>query len=195
MQGRSAASICRWLTAFIAPIVLPLALSADGNVQIVKPVDGSWLSGNQVEIIAKAVDGKLILDDAPVQAAEPFPGVFHARLEADPGPHTLRLEAEGETREIRFHVGAPPEGDETEAYVDHPPAQIDCTHCHSVSRRGRFRFSGGCQTCHAKEQFIQTHSHEPHELTSCGMCHDAHGSNVAKLLVMPRERACKQCHN
>ena len=195
MQGRSAASICRWLTAFAIAALLPLALAADGDLRIVKPVDGSWLQGREVEIIAKAVDGRLLLDGTPVQSAEPFPGVFHARVEAESGPHVLRLESEGEALEIRFHAGAPPAGDETEAYVDHPPVRIDCTHCHSVSRRGRFRFGGGCQTCHAKEQFIRTHSHEPHELTSCGMCHDAHGSSVAKLLVMPRERACKQCHN
>lgn len=195
MPGRSAASICKWLTAFAVAATLPMALAAGGDLQIVKPADGSWLKGHEVEIIAQAADGKLYLDDAPLSAAEPFPGVFHARIEAESGPHSLRIESEGEAREIRFHVGAPPAGDETGAYVDHPPVRIDCTHCHSVSRRGRFRFSGGCQTCHAKEQFIQTHSHEPHELTSCGMCHDAHGSSVAKLLVMPRERACKQCHN
>lgn len=195
MQGRSAASICRWLTAFVVAALLPLALAADEDLQIVKPVDGSWLKGPEVEIIASGVDGRLLLDGTQVQSAELFPGVFHARIEAATGPHVLRLESAGEAREVRFHVGAPPARDETEAYVDHPPVRIDCTHCHSVSRRGRFRFSGGCQTCHAKEQFIQTHSHEPHELTSCGMCHDAHGSSVAKLLVMPREKACKQCHN
>lgn len=195
MPGRSAASICKWLTALAVAATSLVVLAADGDLQIVKPVDGSWLNGQEVEIIAKVTDGKLFLDDAPVPAAEPFPGVFHARVEVESGLHSLRLESEGEAREIRFHVGAAPAGDETGAYVDHPPVRIDCTHCHSVSRRGRFRFSGGCQTCHAKEQFIQTHSHEPHELTSCGMCHDAHGSSVAKLLVMPRERACKQCHN
>lgn len=195
MQGRSAASIYKWLAALAVALVIPAALAADGVIRIVKPIDGSWLKGREVEIIAKAADGKLFLDDAPLRSAEPFPGVFHARVEAEPGSHLLRLESQGEALEIRFHVGAPPAGDETEAYVDHPPVRIDCAHCHSVSRRGRFRFSGGCQTCHAKEQFIRTHSHEPHELTSCGMCHDAHGSSVAKLLVMPREQACRQCHN
>ena len=68
-----------------------------------------------------------------------------------------------------------------------------CTHCHSVSRRGRFRFGGGCRACRGEEQFIHTHSRHPHELASCGMCHEAHGSSDAKHLVLQPEQACKQC--
>lgn len=188
-----AASTCK-LAAATAVFAVAVGLARDRG-PIVKPPDGAWLRSESVEIIVKSAKGRLLLDGEPVQADEPFPGVFRSSVTVAPGNHTLRLESSDGVHEVRFRTGSDPGGGVADPFVEHPPFRTECTHCHSVSRRGRFRFSGGCQTCHAKEQFIQTHSHEPHELTSCGMCHDAHGSSAAKLLVLPRDQACKQCHN
>lgn len=148
-----------------------------------------------MEFIAQAPDGRLYLDGEALEAEEPFPGVFRVKVSVPPGRHVLRLDSPDGSEEVTFHSGSSPADPAAEPYAEHPPVQTACAHCHSVSRRGRFRFSGGCDTCHVKEQFIRTHSHEPHELSSCGMCHDAHGSSAAKLLLMTRDLACKQCHN
>ena len=194
MQGRSAGFICRLLPVAAMLVYAGAADSEDPGV-IVKPRDGTWLPGKDIDIIAKVAEGRLLLDGAPIDAAEPFPSVLYARVSLEAGGHALRLESASGSTEVQFHVGEPPQGVAVDPYVDHPPFQTACTHCHSLSSRGRFRFSGGCQACHAKEKFIQSHSHEPHELASCGMCHDAHGSSTAKLLILSQDVACKQCHN
>ena len=192
MPVRSAGSTCSFaalallLTAGVSP-------AADGS--IVKPRNGSWIPGSLLEVIAKASEARLFVDGELVQGEEPFPGVLHARIEVVPGRHVLRLASSDGVQEVVVHTGESPDGDAGEPYVDHPPVATECALCHSVSRRGRFRFSGGCQNCHAEQQFVQTHSHQSHELASCGMCHDAHGSSAAKLLLLPKEQTCKQCHN
>lgn len=193
MQGRSAESTCRFL-ALAVLLASNISLAADAG-SIVKPPEGAWIQGEQVEIIAKAAEGSLFVDGKPLQPEEPFPGVLHAKVAVSAGQHTIRLDSADGSSIVSFHAGPTAEGQNVKPYADHPPVQVACTHCHSVSRRGRFRFSGGCETCHAKEPFIRTHSHEMHELSSCGMCHDAHGSSTAKLLVLSQEQACKQCHN
>ena len=194
MAGRSAALNCRALASAALLLCSALSLPAADGV-IVKPPDGAWLSGAEVQIIARGESAKILLDGNPLETKEPFPGVYAVIVELLPGAHRLRLESPAGTSEISFHSGNEPPDGTSKRYADHPPSQIACTHCHSVSRRGRFRFSGGCQSCHPKEPFIKTHSHEPHELASCGMCHDAHGSAAAQLLRLPKEQACKQCHN
>lgn len=194
MAGRSAALNSRALA--LAALLWCAALSLPAaDSPIVKPPDGAWLPGTSVQIIAKGESAKLLLDGKPLEVEEPFPGVYTVTAELLPGTHRLRLESFAEESEISFYSGDESPNGTSEQYADHPPAQIACTHCHSVSRRGRFRFSGGCQSCHPTEPFIKTHSHEPHELASCGMCHDAHGSAAAQLLRLPRDQACKQCHN
>ena len=195
MPGRSAAFTCSWLLAITSLALLAESLAGQGSSLIVKPRNETWLRGPEVEIIARAEEGRLLLDGQPVDVDGPFPGVLYARLLIGSGRHSLRLDSPQGTHDITFYSGESPPFASARPFVDHPPVRIDCTHCHGVSRRGRFRFSGGCESCHAKEQFIQVHSHEFHELASCGMCHDAHGSTAAKLLLLPVDKACKQCHN
>ena len=180
-------------------VALALAFTTASGVAeenaIVKPRDGAWVQGGVLEVIAKSPDGQLLLDGEPLSADQPFPGVLHARVEIEPGRHMVRLASSEGHAEVIVHTGNAPAGDAVDPFVDHPPIQTECTLCHSISRRGRFRFSGGCQNCHAEQSFIETHSHQPHELASCGMCHDAHGSSAANLLLLSKEAACKQCHN
>lgn len=195
MPGRFAASTCSWLLAFTLLALSTEPLAGEDSGGIVKPRNGAWVPEVEIDLIAKAEEGHLLLDGEPVETDRPFPGVLHARVHVATGKHSLRLDTPGGSDEIIFFAGPSPPFPSAAPFVDHPPTRIDCTHCHAVSRRGRFRFNGGCQSCHTEGQFIRTHSHAPHELSSCGMCHDAHGSTVAKLLIVPKETACKQCHN
>lgn len=174
-------------------LLLLLALEDAGR--IVRPVDKSAFASGPVEVNATVAAGKLELDGQAVAAEAPFPNVLHAKLAASPGRHKLALVWPGGRQEIEFFVGAPaPEG--FTPFRAHPPlANIACTQCHEVSKRGRFRFKGGCTDCHAAEAFPKSHTHKVEVLTECGMCHNAHGSTVKSHLLHEKGAACKLCHN
>lgn len=176
-------------------VLLWLALAtAQEQGKILRPVDGAALpAGSELSIIAKDPGGKLEIDGKPVPAEQPFPEVLHAKTKPAPGAHTLALVSEGGRQEIRFFVGEAPAG--FKAFRQHPPLAVECTQCHGLSARGRFRFKGGCFDCHKEEGFAKTHSHKTEVLSECGQCHNAHGSTEKALLLMPREKACKLCHN
>jgi predicted CXXCH cytochrome family protein len=110
------------------------------------------------------------------------------------GEHSLVLTWEGGRKEVRFFSGAKaPAG--FAAFVQHPPiAEIQCTQCHELSARGRFRFKGGCFDCHKQETFVKAHTHPATVLQECGMCHNAHGSTVKSHLIHSKENSCKLCH-
>jgi predicted CXXCH cytochrome family protein len=82
-------------------------------------------------------------------------------------------------------------------FRQHPPiAGVECTQCHELSRRGRFRFKDdSCFACHQQQGFVKVHSHEPSVLTECGMCHNAHGATTKAFLMQSKEASCKLCHN
>lgn len=177
------------------PSILWIALApAQDQTKILRPVDGAALPTGEFSIVAKAPGGRLEVDGKPVAAEQPFPEVLHAKAKVTAGVHTLALLWEGGRQEIRFFVGeGPPAG--FKAFRQHPPLSVECTQCHGLSSRGRFRFKGGCFDCHQKGTFARSHSHAPEVLAECGQCHDAHGSTEKTLLTLPRERACKLCHN
>ena len=189
---------CRFARVFLAlPLVAGLAWAQfqDGPGKIMRPLDGSALSAGDVSIVAMAPGGRLELDGKAIDVEEPFPNVFHAKVTPPPGEHRLTLSWEGGSKEVRFFVGdnAPAE---YKPFQDHPPVPgIECTQCHGLSRRGRFRFKGGCFDCHEKEPFAGVHAHPDHVFVECGQCHNAHGSTAAKHLMLPREVMCKLCHN
>ncbi len=172
------------------------ALGQDEGTRIVSPPDKAHFLEGNIDIVAKAPeDAKLTMDSRTVQALRPFPSVLHAATILPDGEHELTLTwAEG-SQTIGFYVGESAPAGYSE-FSRHPPqSMLQCERCHGLSRRGRFRFSGGCFYCHLKDGFETAHSHEPHVLESCGLCHDAHGSTAAKHLVLSKELACKQCHN
>jgi predicted CXXCH cytochrome family protein len=180
----------RWLAA---QLFAAFALAQEEGV-IVRPTDGAAVPEGEVIVLAAAPGGRLELDGQPVDAAAPFPNVLHANLSPSAGEHTLALVWEGGRKEIRFFAGAnPPET--YRLFRPHPPTEVECTQCHGLSRRGRFRFVGGCFNCHKQEQFAGFHQHVPDVLEECGLCHNAHGSTTKAHLTLPRETACKQCHN
>ncbi len=195
MLGPSAALRFSLPAGATACLAFVCALAAADGPRIVKPHDGALLPAGALDVIALASEGGLTLNGETLSASQPFPGVLLAKLKLTAGTHVLELSAEHDTQRVTFQVTDAVNGSDGALYRHHPPLAVECTQCHGVSRRGRFRFGGGCDSCHAPEPFIRTHSHQPHELSSCGMCHDAHGSSAAKLLVLPREQACKQCHN
>ena len=162
-----------------------------------RPANLSAYATGDIDIIAKAPAGKLELDGKPIEAEEPFPDVFHTSVTAGPGEHTIAILWEDGQQEVRFFVGKnPPE--EFKTFQHHPPVSgVQCTQCHGLSRRGRFRFKGGCFDCHQKEKeaFAEIHAHMEHTFVECGTCHNAHGSTAAKHLIYPREIMCKLCHN
>jgi predicted CXXCH cytochrome family protein len=181
---------------FLVAVSLWLGLAAaQEQGKILRPVDGAALpAGKELSIVAQGAGGKLEIDGKPVPADQPFPEVLHAKTKPAPGPHVLALISEGGRQEIRFFVGGdPPAGFKT--FRQHPPLAVECAQCHGLSARGRFRFKGGCFDCHKEEAFSKTHTHKSEVLVECGQCHNAHGSTEKALLLMPREKACKLCHN
>jgi predicted CXXCH cytochrome family protein len=176
-------------------LLAPLLCAADEAGKIMRPADGAALETGPVDIVATAPAGKLELDGKPLNAAQPFPNVFHASAPAAAGVHSLALSWEGGRKEIRFFVGPnPPAG--FQPFHQHPPVPgVACTQCHEMSRRGHFRFKGGCFDCHQSAGFARIHSHDANVLAECGTCHNAHGSTVKALLLYPKQTACKQCHN
>jgi hypothetical protein len=179
----------------LAAALLAVVATAQDEGKILRPVDGAALSAEIVDIIATAPAGRLELDGQPIETGEPFSNVFHATTRASGGEHVLALVWEGGRQEIRFFVGANPPA-EFKPFLQHPPLEAtECTQCHGVSRRGRFRFEGGCFTCHAEDSFPKTHPHPVHILQECGLCHNAHGSTEKSHLLYPKEKACKLFHD
>jgi predicted CXXCH cytochrome family protein len=186
----------RRLAGLLGLGLLALSLSAaDDAAKIMRPSDGSALSAGPIDVAAMAPQGRLELDGKPIEAEEPFPNVLHARVNAGPGEHTLALLWERGRKEVRVYVGENPPAGFAAFYMHPPPDGIDCAQCHGLSRRGRFRFQGNCFRCHTDAQFTAKHPHPKHVLEQCGMCHNAHGSTAASLMLYPRETACRQCHS
>ena len=178
-------------------LLLGAAVFAEDAGRIMLPVDLSAHPSVEIDVIAKAPGGKLELDSKAIEAEEPFKDVFHTTVTAGSGEHILAVVWKGGRKEVRFFVGEnPPE--EFKVFQHHPPVpDVQCTQCHGLSRRGRFRFKGGCFDCHQqeKEKFVEIHTHPEHTFVECGTCHNAHGSTAAKHLIYPKEVMCKLCHN
>jgi predicted CXXCH cytochrome family protein len=166
-----------------------------GEGKILRPVNGAALSIGEVDIIATAPSGKLQLDSRPISGDQPFPNVLHAVVKVSPGIHSIVLLWDGGKKEIRIFAGEnPPSG--YAPFHRHPPiADVQCTQCHEVNQRGRFRFKGGCFDCHQRSAFAGVHTHNENVLSQCGICHNAHGSTVKAHLLYPKETACRQCHD
>lgn len=180
--------------ALLAAGLLAVVAHAQDEGRIMAPVDRAAFAEGPIRVLASAPVAKLLLDGKEIPAEQPFPNVLQTSVSPGPGEHRLQVIWEGGQQEVRFHVGPEPPA-EFRPYREHPPVATECTQCHGLSRRGRFRFSGGCFACHQQETFSAKHTHPPGQLEQCGMCHNAHGSTATALLVHPKETACKLCHN
>lgn len=181
-------------TALILVLTALLASAASDDAKIMRPADHSALSNGQLDVAATAPNGKLELDGKPLDAEQPFPNVFHAKLKTASGLHTLALIWPDGRKEIQFFSGPNAPAGFAEFHQHPPVADVPCTQCHELSKRGRFRFAGGCFTCHQQEKFAKVHTHKPDALSECGMCHNAHGSTVKAHMLQSKEAACKLCH-
>jgi predicted CXXCH cytochrome family protein len=179
----------------VLAMLLPLWLAAEDTGKIMRPTEGAAIASAEVDVIATARGGKLQIDGKAIDAESPFPDVLHATVRPGAGAHTLTLSWEGGSQSLQFFSGAnAPAG--FAAYHQHPPlADVKCTQCHEVNRRGRFRFKGGCFDCHQETSFAKVHTHDTARLEQCGLCHNAHGSTVKAHLLYSKETACKICHN
>jgi predicted CXXCH cytochrome family protein len=184
------------MKAHLATLLLCTLLgAADQPGKIVRPPDQTAFKTETIEVIATAPEGKLELDGAPVPTLQPFPNVLRAMVKVAPGVHKLVLSWSGGRETVQFYSGPePPAG--FQVFQPHPPlAEVPCTQCHSVTRRGRFVFKGGCFDCHDNAGFTKVHTHNAEVLAQCGLCHNAHGSVTKNHLIHTREVACKQCHD
>jgi predicted CXXCH cytochrome family protein len=184
------------ISALLVAACIVVVAQGERGKRIIRPVDGSAFASGDVEVLAAAPDGRLTLDGEDVETDSPFPQVLRAVLAATPGEHTLLLNWDGGSDEVKFFVGEDlPE--RFEAFRPHPPGiEVGCTQCHSVSRRGRFRAtSAGCFDCHQQDAFVEVHPHQPHVLERCGLCHNPHGSTADDHLVAARDVVCTSCHN
>jgi predicted CXXCH cytochrome family protein len=184
----------RLILSLPAVVLAAVVATAQDDGKILRPVDGAAIAGGTVDIIATAPAGRLEIDGKTIEAKQPFPDIFHAATTVAAGEHRLALIWDGGRQEIRFFSGANPPAD-FKTFHPHPPLEgVECTQCHGVSRRGRFRFAGGCFACHVEDNFTKTHPHAVHVLQECGQCHNAHGSTEKAHLLYPKEKACKLCH-
>ncbi|MCI0624456.1 MAG: hypothetical protein L0387_22890 [Acidobacteria bacterium] len=180
--------------AAITLVLVAGTLYAQEQGKILRPADRSAFPTGEIDVIATAPGGRLQLDGRPITPEQPFRDVFHAKVTVTDGEHRLALVWGEGRQEIRFFAGSKPPAGFT-AFLAHPPVPASCTDCHGVTRRGRFRFEGGCFRCHQESAFTTSHPHPVHVLEQCGMCHNAHGSTAKAHLIHSREVACKQCHN
>jgi predicted CXXCH cytochrome family protein len=183
----------RWVA--VAALALLPALFAVERAKLMRPTDGAAYEQGPIQMIARAPDGRVEIDGKAIETESPFPEVLHASVDLPPGEHTLALIWEDGRKEAKFFVG---EGAPSsfEAFRPHPGLELnDCAACHSVSRRGTFRFSGDCFACHTDEQYTASHPHPKHQLEQCGLCHNAHGSTADAHLLYPKETACTICHS
>ncbi|MBI1355898.1 MAG: hypothetical protein GC160_16280 [Acidobacteria bacterium] len=182
------------IAAALALAVLPALFAAEAG-KLMRPTDGTAFPQGPIEIVARAPEGRIEIDGKPVEVEAPFPEVLHGKAEVASGEHVLALIWNGGRKEAKFFVGDnPPAG--FQPFRPHPGFEsAECAQCHSVSRRGTFRFSGDCFTCHTDEQFTAHHPHPKHQLEQCGMCHNAHGGTADAFLLYPKETACTICHS
>lgn len=175
---------------------LALCFGADEAGKILRPApQSSFAAGATVDVVATVPKGgRIELDGVALTLETPFPDVYRGKLQPAPGEHKLAVIWEENRREVVFSMGARAG---FTAFRHHPPAgETPCTQCHELSKRGRFRFKGGCSDCHAVAAFAQSHKpHNPEVLAECGLCHNAHGSTVKGHLLRSKEQVCQSCHN
>lgn len=182
--------------ATVAALVLPPSgarATADANLRILAPADGSFLSSGKAVVIGKRkdkapamvrieVNGKLKQFTAAVN------GGIHATVPLSPGKNVLRLvagpdhasvtvSAEGQGRPYRYH-----------------PEVERCESCHGP-KGADYKPPGPaadlCYRCHRRRD-REKYVHGPVGVGNCTACHDPHGSALASL--QSNRRGCFDCH-
>ncbi len=180
-------------------LILVVALAAVAQVKplILAPASDSVVAAGALRIIARAEGNALLqLDGAKVDAQSPAAGVLYADVKVGEGPHELLVKTGAGESKIRFAAGKEQSG--AKMFHPHPPAAA-CDACHAVRNQvwamKRATLAPLCFTCHARDRFVPSHTHNTDTLADCQICHQPHGSVSKGHLKQPREVACKQCHN
>src|SRR5262245_24972783 len=95
--------------------------------KIIRPESGAALPLGEVNIIASAPGGRLLLDDQAIAVEQPFPNVFSAKTAPSAGRHRLTLIWEGGKSEIDFFVGDHPPAD-FKAFQDRKSTRLNSSH-------------------------------------------------------------------
>lgn len=172
------------------------ALRAQDPPLFFTPADKSVVPPGPFRVIAKSA-GKteILVDDQPVAVASPVSGVVRAELKLAPGAH--HIVARNESGETKVQVFAGKQHADWPSFKLHPPVAT-CETCHAVKEGAwalrRASLAPICASCHPQNRFPLIHTHNTDLLAECQNCHMPHGSTAAKLLKMPKDTACKQCH-
>jgi predicted CXXCH cytochrome family protein len=173
------------------------AASAQDNPLILAPAPDSVVAAGTLRIIGRAEgQAQLLLDGVKLDTQTPAASVLFSDVKIGEGPHELLLKGgSGESR-IRFTASKAQSGEKM--FRPHPPAAA-CDACHAVRNEAwamkRPTLSPLCFTCHQREKFVPSHTHNTETLADCQICHAPHGSAAKAHLNKAREVVCKQCHN
>jgi predicted CXXCH cytochrome family protein len=146
-------------------------------------------AGALTVIARTAGETKLYLDGKLAGAEQKAPNMLTAVVQVAAGPHVLEMTG---GVKVQFTAGG------KATFREHPPS-AGCETCHAV-KAGKWAMKSAflgtmCFGCHMEAAFAGKHTHVPGVLADCQMCHAAHGSAAVSHLKMPKETACKLCHN
>lgn len=177
-------------------LLVAVALHAQDPPLLLAPADQSVIPPGAFRIVAKSA-GKveLLVDGKSQPVRTPAPGVVQVELKLAPGAH--EIVARNESGETKVQVFAGKQHNDWPAFKPHPPVAA-CETCHAVKQGAwalrRASLAPICASCHPQSRFPLIHTHGTDLLGECQNCHMPHGSTAAKLLKVPKETACKQCH-
>ena len=177
-----------------------------GEPAVVSPGHQTVLTGDEVILICRVDDERLLIDGTAGKW-EPFsPPLRVSQLKLAPGPHTI--EAGRETLEVFIDGGKngpKPPADWT-VVSSHPMPDESgherCATCHKTETDdadraivGELKSYKACFECHRPVDFEVDHAHILEPLEACQMCHALHGSKHKSLLKAPMRQLCAECHD
>lgn len=177
-------------------LFLTAVAAAQAPPEIFAPANHSVVAPGLLKIIAKSPGNtQVTVDGAAVAVTTAAPGAVRAEIKLTPGAH--EIVARNDSGETRVEIFAGKTHGEWKAFKQHPPVAT-CETCHAVKQGAwalkRASLAPVCASCHPQNRFAIIHTHNTDLLAECQGCHMPHGSTSAKLLKVPKETACKQCH-
>ncbi|NUQ64824.1 MAG: hypothetical protein HUU20_20365 [Pirellulales bacterium] len=187
----------RWMAAAILACVTVgyvFAAKPDpqptNEVRIVSPPNHAVLLSGRFEVIAKAPDGKFVLDGEPCES-EPFRSPVRVkRVWLDPGVHELRVGDQRTEFVVALNEMEHDGPRDWEIYRFHPiePGDDRCGACHDTEAKdglvavGDIPSDDACTSCHTETKVQAVESHRVPVLGSCNTCHAIHGAPRRDLL-------------
>lgn len=180
----------------LAFLILTLSLAAQA-LELVAPATSCTLREGKVQVIGKApkADKGKVEFSGQSTSFRVKDGVFTVALNLGPGQHEVRFTVGEDTLVAQWNVdAAATEG----VFVYHSDVDAaNCKSCHDEGARlpvASDNVSAICYRCHNsfdKLPFV----HGPVAMGLCVACHQPHGSANPRLLRIPRQELCTDCHN